>query len=75
MATPAPVRPGLFARDKTGAPYLIGGRCEVCGRDFFPAQSTCPYCGRAGAEEIRLPPTGRLWGWTAVLNAPPGYEG
>jgi uncharacterized OB-fold protein len=74
MAT-APIHERLFARDERGAPYLVGGRCATCGRDHFPAQSTCPYCGAAGAEEVALPTTGRLWGWTAVLNPPPGYSG
>jgi uncharacterized OB-fold protein len=71
----APVRDGLFGRDDDGTPFLVGGRCRECGRDHFPAQSSCPYCGADGAEEIRLPATGRLWGWTSVLTAPPGYRG
>jgi uncharacterized protein len=71
----APVREGLFGRDDHGTPFLIGGRCRECGRDHFPAQASCPYCGAAGADEIRLPATGRLWGWTSVLTAPPGYRG
>jgi uncharacterized protein len=70
-----PVHEGLFARDDTGAPYLIGGHCGQCGRDHFPRRAECPYCGASDAEETRLPTTGRLWGWTAVLNAPPGYRG
>jgi uncharacterized OB-fold protein len=73
--TPDPIHAGLFARDEQGSPYLVGGRCARCARDHFPAQSTCPYCGAAGAEEVALPTTGRVWGWTAVLNPPPGYAG
>ena len=32
-----------------------------------PAPTTC--------EEVRLSDVGRLWAWTAVTAAPPGYEG
>ena len=72
---PIPVYEGLFERDESGAPYLLGGRCGSCGRDHFPGQDVCPYCGAGDAERVRLPDTGRLWGWTAVLTSPPGYQG
>jgi uncharacterized protein len=75
MAAATPVREELFARDDDGTQYLIGGHCGVCERDHFPRATTCPYCGLGEAEEVRLPATGRLWGWTAVHNAPPGYRG
>jgi len=72
---PIPVHEGLFERDENGAPYLIGGRCGSCGRDHFPSRDVCPYCGAGDAVTVRLPDTGRLWGWTSVLTAPPGYQG
>jgi len=70
-----PVRDGLFAEDDSGNPYLIGGRCDECGRLQFPMASTCPACGAATVEEVRLSDRGTLWGWTAVTAPPPGYLG
>jgi len=54
---------------------LLGGRCRVCGHTFFPRGPVCPYSGDEEVDEIVLPPTGTLWGWTAVTAAPPGYSG
>jgi uncharacterized OB-fold protein len=68
-----PVHDGLFA---TGAePHLIGAGCRACTRQHFPGTDTCPYCGSAEVEPTVLPTTGRLWAWTSVTAAPPGYEG
>jgi uncharacterized OB-fold protein len=65
-----PVRAGLF--DDRG---LVGGSCAACGRRHFPLGRSCPWCGQEGPGEVRLSREGRLWSWTAVLTAPPGYEG
>jgi uncharacterized protein len=71
--TSVPVHDGLFA---TGTePHLIGAACRTCGRQHFPSTPTCPYCGSAAVESEALPTTGRLWAWTTVTAAPPGYEG
>jgi uncharacterized OB-fold protein len=47
----------------------------VCGRHHFPRQDTCPYCTAEGASPVELSDTGRLWSWTTVTTAPPGYGG
>jgi uncharacterized OB-fold protein len=70
-----PVHEGLFARDERGDPYLLGGRCASCERLQFPLATTCPACGSGEIEAVRLPDEGKLWGWTAVTAAPPGYLG
>jgi uncharacterized OB-fold protein len=68
-----PVREGLFT---DGAdPHLIGGRCLSCGSEHFPRTDMCPYCGADTVETSELPITGRLWAWTTVTTAPPGYSG
>lgn len=54
---------------------LVGGRCPSCERRHFPVAAWCPWCGSAGATEVRLSTEGTLWAWTAVLAPPPGYEG
>ncbi|MGH9094323.1 MAG: Zn-ribbon domain-containing OB-fold protein [Acidimicrobiales bacterium] len=73
MSDPAMVRDGLVTADDP--PALIGGRCEGCGHDHFPATDTCPYCGSESVGSVRLPTRGTLWAWTAVTSAPPGYTG
>jgi uncharacterized protein len=68
--TPQPVREGLFDDDG-----LVGGECGACRRRHFPLGTSCTWCGVAGPGEVRLSHDGRLWSWTAVVTAPPGYEG
>ena len=53
----------------------MGGRCPSCGRHHFPRYDTCPYCAAEGCGAVELSPRGRLWAWTAVRSAPPGYRG
>ncbi|MHB8219719.1 MAG: Zn-ribbon domain-containing OB-fold protein [Acidimicrobiales bacterium] len=67
------VHEGLFT---TGAsPRLLGSVCDDCGLRSFPRSERCGYCGAAGSRPSELPATGRLWAWTAVTAAPPGYRG
>jgi uncharacterized OB-fold protein len=66
------VHDGLFRRDP---PALLGTRCDACGRFTFPRTDVCPYCGATATVAVDLSPTGTLWGWTTVVNPPPGYRG
>jgi uncharacterized protein len=68
-----PVHDGLFTTRPD--PHLIGGACQNCTHVHFPKAATCPYCGAAGIDAVALPTTGRLWAWTTVTAAPPGYAG
>jgi uncharacterized protein len=70
-----PVTEGLFELDGDGSITLIGGFSHVSGHHHFPLGPVCPYTGADDVEEVRLSPAGRLWAWTAVTAAPPGYEG
>lgn len=70
-----PVRDGLFEEESDGGAALLGGRCRVDGRPFFPRAATCPYCASSDVEAVRLPSTGTLWAHTVVHTAPPGYDG
>jgi uncharacterized OB-fold protein len=54
---------------------LIGGYSPTSGLYHFPLAAACPYTGADDVEEVRLSDVGRLWAWTAVTAAPPGYEG
>jgi uncharacterized protein len=60
---------------ETDPPRLLGSRCRACGAPHFPRVATCPYCGAGETRDIELSPEGRLWAWTAVTAAPPGYRG
>jgi uncharacterized protein len=73
MSAAVPVHPGLFTGDDR--PRLLGGRCGTCGHHHFPRHEICPYCSAADTEAAELSATGRLWAWTAVTHAPPGYRG
>jgi uncharacterized OB-fold protein len=65
-----PVEEGLFT-----SAGLIGGECAACRQRHFPRAGTCPWCGSVDVSEVTLSTQGRLWAWTAVNTAPPGYEG
>jgi uncharacterized protein len=67
------VHEGLFSDGDR--PRLLGSRCDACGQHHFPRAETCPYCAAPGAHPVELSDTGRLWAWTAVTAAPPGYQG
>lgn len=54
---------------------LVGGYSPSSGRHHFPAATACPYTGADDVEVVDLPTEGRLWAWTAVTAAPPGYDG
>jgi uncharacterized protein len=69
----SPVREGLFTEGDD--PHLLGAICSTCGNQHFPRTDSCPYCGADTVEPRALPSTGRLWAWTTVTAAPPGYGG
>ncbi|MHB8328671.1 MAG: Zn-ribbon domain-containing OB-fold protein [Acidimicrobiales bacterium] len=73
MSTTVAVCAGLFA-DGDG-PHLLGGRCDGCGGHHFPRRAHCPYCASESVLDVALSDAGRLWAWTAVTAAPPGYRG
>lgn len=54
---------------------LRGGRSRSSGLYHFPLSDVCPYTGTDDVEPVDLPTSGRLWLWTAVTSAPPGYAG
>jgi uncharacterized OB-fold protein len=54
---------------------LVGGISPTSGHHHFPLADRCPYSGADDVQRVLLPRTGRLWLWTAVTTAPPGYAG
>jgi len=70
-----PVAEGLVELGPDGSMTLIGGWSPTSGRHHFPLGPVCPYSGADDVEAVTLPRDGRLWAWTAVTHAPPGYDG
>jgi len=65
----------LFRVSDGGDLVLVGGWSATSGLHHFPLAELCPYTGADDVEPVELPRTGRLWLWTAVTSAPPGYDG
>jgi len=72
-----PIREGLFDFPPSGnePSHLIGSRCQKCGEAFFPRKIQCPKCSSREMEEIALSMKGKLYTYTVVHQAPPGYQG
>ncbi len=65
----------MHVDEADGTARLIGGYSPGSDRYHFPLAPVCPYTGADDVQEVRLSEVGRLWAWTAVTAAPPGYEG
>jgi len=71
-----PIREGLFTLPSGNEPpHLIGSRCRQCGKSFFPSKVQCPKCSGKELEEIALSSRGKLYTYTVIHQAPPGYPG
>lgn len=70
-----PVAEGL-CEVSDGGTRLLCSHCSACGSDFFPRGDTCPHCSAVSVIETVIDGAGaRLWAFTTVNAAPPGYEG
>ena len=69
------IAPSVLRIDEDGAPTLLGGRSATSGLRHFPLAPVCPYTGATDVEPLDLPREGRVWLWTEVTAAPPGYGG
>ena len=44
-----------FAQEPSGKAYLIGNKCNVCKRVFFPRRGSCPVCVQENTlEDVEL---------------------
>jgi scaffold protein (connect acetoacetyl-CoA thiolase and HMG-CoA synthase) len=67
-----PIRTGLFQIDP---PRLLGSACQNCGIRSFPARDFCPACLSDDVEaNVPLSPSGTLYSFTTVRQAPPGRK-
>ncbi len=56
---------------------LIGNKCTVCGRVFFPPRESCPYCRRKSLgkmQEIQLSGKGKIVTYTIIHTATEDFE-
>lgn len=55
-------------------PQLIAAKCEKCGDIAFPKKIRCGKCDGKGMNDILLSNRGKLYAYTVVRQAVPGYE-
>ena len=71
-----PVLLTLQAED--GKPHLLGSRCEVCGKVYFPQQKLCIQCLEEGKVKGHLlSGQGEIYSFTVVERetlAPKGFQ-
>jgi uncharacterized protein len=71
------VLPGII-HEATGSgdtDHLIGSKCEICGRVFFPKVFVCRLCMDDGTmREIPLSTIGTIDTFTVVHVAPMGFK-
>lgn len=69
-------REGLI-EEKSGKWVLVGARCKLCGKIFFPKREVCLNCLSHDMENLNLSQTGKLYSFTIVHMAsehfPPPY--
>lgn len=56
-------------------PRLMGVKCRSCGELFFPERTKCIKCFAEEMDEISLPQRGKVYSYTIVHHATPGYTG
>jgi len=57
---------------------LIGKKCGVCGKIYFPPRSICPDCRRKSIgkmEDYKLKGTGVVESFSIIHVPPPEFEG
>ena len=72
-----PFKQGLFYYSPSGdkPPYLVGNRCENCGRTFFPKRAICCQCFHDDQmKETVLSTRGKLHDYCISQIAPPGFK-
>jgi len=66
----------LFKLPSSGEePCLTGVKCKSCGELFFPKRMKCIKCFAEEMEEVALSKRGKVYTYTMVHHATPGYTG
>lgn len=53
---------------------LLGVQCGDCGMRVFPVTEVCPDCLSSSLSALTLGASGKLYSYTTVHVAPPGWE-
>lgn len=53
---------------------MIGGKCESCGRVFYPKRTSCLSCKSGDIEEVELGDRCKLLTYTELYAVPLGVE-
>lgn len=69
-----PEVPGSLTGSLRDGLHLLGSKCTVCGRVFFPSRRNCPRCLLESVKQIQLSDRGTLETFTVATVAPLGYE-
>lgn len=70
------LREGLFtlSSDNNEKPGLIAGKCVQCGDVSFPSKERCGKCSSSSVDRILLSGKGKIYTYTIVRQAFPGYK-
>ena len=72
-----PFKEGLFTWPLPPGeqPFLLGNKCKSCGKLYFPKAAICPDCLKEDTlEEAKLSQRGKLYTYTIVRVASPGFK-
>lgn len=61
-------------KDSAEGIVLVGGRCENCGKIFFPKKTVCPNCFDGELKDIPLSKRGKLHTYSLSVMGPPEIE-
>ncbi|MEM3804424.1 MAG: OB-fold domain-containing protein [Conexivisphaerales archaeon] len=61
------MNPISYERLKDRYSELIGGRCQDCGKEYFPPPARCRACGSERIVDASMPRKGKLLSYT-LLN-------
>ena len=56
---------------------LIGNKCGVCNKKFFPPREACPYCRRKSIgkmEDFKFSGIGEVLTYTIIHSGPEGFQ-
>lgn len=57
-----------------GGVRLLGVQCNDCGLKVFPVTEVCPGCLSSSLKALPLGGVGKLYSYTTIHVAPPGWE-
>jgi len=69
-----PEVPGSLTGRNIEQLQLLGSKCDLCGRTYFPSRKNCPRCMIDKVQDVALSDRGSLQTFVVATVAPPGYE-